>query len=74
MFMLNVEFPTPTNFACDKCVSKSGIYSELPTRVSPTKTILQDLTVSDVIVCEKRLRGKVPQKSKDSDRRVQVYK
>ena len=74
MFMLNVEFPTPTNFVCKKCVDASAISSELFVRKSSAKTILNDLAVSDVIFCKKYLRGKVSQKPKGAERPVQVYK
>ena len=72
--MLNIEFPTPINFFCKKCVDTSGIPSKLLTRKLSTKTILHDLAVSDVIGCEERLRKIVLEKFKDSDRHVQVYK
>ena len=29
MFMLNIEFPTPINFVCKKCVGASGISPKL---------------------------------------------
>ena len=74
MYMLNIEFPTPINFVCKECVDVSGISSKLPTRKSSSKTILNDLTVSDVIVCEKALRKKITWKLKDTERQVQVYK
>ena len=74
MCMLNIEFPAPINFVCKKCVDVSGISSKLPTRKSSSKTILNDLTVSDVIVCEKALRKKITWKLKDTERQVQVYK
>ena len=74
MFMLNIEFLSPANFVCKKCVDASGIASELLTRKSSAKTILKDLAVSDVIVCEKPLRKKIPQKPKHLGREVQAYK
>ena len=71
--MLNVEFPTPTNFVCKKCVDASAISSELFVRKSSAKTILNDLAVIDVIVCEKSLGKKEPQRLKGAERQVQVY-
>ena len=73
MFMLNVEFTTPVNFVCKKCVDASGISSKLFVRKSSAKTILNDSAVGDVIVCEKSLRGNVLQKFKGTERQVQVY-
>ena len=74
MFMLNIEFPTPTNFFRKKCVDASGISLKLPTRKSSAKTILNDLAVIDVNVFEKALMGKIPREFKDAERQVQEYK
>ena len=57
--MTKLEFPTPTNLVCRKCVDASDISSEIFLRKSSTKTILTDLTLIDVIVCGKSLRKKV---------------
>ena len=73
MFMPQIEFPTPTNFVCRKCVDASEIAAEIFLRQSSAKTILNDLAVSDVIVCATSLRKKVLRKLKGSGRKVHVY-
>ena len=54
--MLHVDFPTPLNFVCKKCIGQSGISSEIYTRKSSATTIRGDLQVGDVMVCEKSPR------------------
>ena len=72
--MLNIEFPTPINLVCKKCVEESGISPKLIIRKSSSETILIDFAVGDVIVREKSLREKFLQKFKGAERHVHVYK
>ena len=74
MFMPQLEFPTPSNSGCRKCVDASDISPNIFLRMSSTETILNDLEVIDVIVCEKPIRGWILKKFKDSGLQVQVYK
>ena len=74
MFLLQLEYRNPINFVCKKCVDVSEIPNEISIRKSSAKTILNDLTVSDVIFCEKSLSRKAPMNPKGSERDVQVYK
>ena len=73
MFMPQLEFRPPANFVCRKFVEESDISSKIFLRKSSAKTILKDLAVRDVIVCEKSLRGKVLREPKGSERQVQAY-
>ena len=52
MFMPQIEFPTPTNFVCRKCVEASDIPSEIFLRKSSSETTLNEAEVIDVILRE----------------------
>ena len=73
MFMLQIEFRTPINFVCKKFGGASNIPPKLFIRKSSSGTILNDLAVIDVIVCEKSLRKKALRVLKGAGRQVQVY-
>ena len=73
MFLPQLDCFDPINFVCIKCVAASEIPNKIPIRKSSSKTTLKDLTVSDVIVTEKPLRG-ILLKLKGAGRKVQVYK
>ena len=70
--MLQIEFPTLTNFVCKKCVEASDISPKVFAMNLSAETILNDLAVIDFILCETSLWG-VLRKLKDTDRQVQVY-
>ena len=74
MFLPKLEFPTPANFFCKKCVKVSEIPGEISIRKPPDKTIVNDMAVSDVIGCEKSLREKVLRELKGAERKLQLYK
>ena len=56
MLLPKLDFPAQVNSVCEKCVDASEIPNKISIRKSLTETILKDLEVSGVIVCEKHLR------------------
>ena len=67
MFMTEIDFTTPLNFLCLKCLDKSNIGSEIFFRKSPLKHIRGDMRVNDIMVCGEHLRSKVLSRIKESD-------